>query len=188
MTIGFHIGGICQIGINDNFSINPELLYYTAGAKSDVTSSYSLMGQNISEEIVDKITLSYLQIPILATYSLEKESGFNFSAGPYFGILMGASTSSDVTSTVGQTTTKNSTSSSNDSANSKLDIGLALGVGYKLSSGLGFGIRYNIGLASVFKSYTYTDNSLGVPIQVTQPAYGKNSVISLSVNYMFGGK
>jgi len=183
MNIGFHIGGIVNIGVNESFSVQPELLYSTAGAKWDQTTTQTFFG--VTETIDDnaKYSLSYIQIPILAQYKLD--NGLFFQAGPYFGILMGASASETITTTItGQPTQSTSVSSSSDSANNKLDIGLAFGVGYQMPSGLGFSLRYDLGLSSLYKGYSYTDPSSGLTI--TQPDYGKNGVIQISVHYMFG--
>jgi hypothetical protein len=170
MAIGFHLGGICNIPLSDNFAISPELLYSTGGFKETITESGSFLGVSINQSASDNVSLGYIQIPILAKYSLDKDGGFNFSAGPYIGILVSASDSAGSVS----------------SSCNTIDIGLAFGVGYQLGSGLGFGVRYNLGLTDIFKSYTTTDTSTGVPISVTQPGYGKNGVIAISVSYMFG--
>ncbi len=179
MGVGFHVGAILNYDINDNLAFAPELLYTTVNCKETMSYSYTFFGQTYSGSGTGTNVLSYIQLPLLLKYSLNKEEGLNFSAGPYLGILAGASSTSTSVSN-GQSS---SSSSSSDSSNNKLDIGLALGVGYLLPMGLGFDLRYNIGLANDYKSSSYTDSNGNTQ---TQAAYGKNGVIMLSFRYMLG--
>lgn len=159
MLIGAHVGPLVKIPINENFSIIPELLYSMKGFKVDD----------------DALSLSYLEIPIMANYQLE--SGLNFELGPYVGFLLAADAEgTDVKEFMEST-----------------DVGVGLGLGYRLESGLGFGARYSLGLTTLNKEQTITiivgtDPVTGLPIfaTATQEAYGKNSVIGISVSYLFG--
>lgn len=159
MLIGAHVGPFVKLPINENFSIIPEILYSMKGAKMDD----------------DALSLSYLEIPIMANYQLE--SGLNFELGPYVGFLLAADAEgTDVKEFMEST-----------------DFGIGLGLGYRMESGLGFGARYSLGLATLNKEQTFTiivgtDPNTGQPIvaTVTQEAYGKNSVIGISVSYLFG--
>jgi outer membrane protein with beta-barrel domain len=179
MNIGFQLGGICNYAINENFSINGELLYHTGGTKQTYTSSSTLY-DTMSTNETDKISLSYIQIPITARYKLD--NGLSFEAGLYFGILAGAS--ENVSGTTSSTfmgatsTTSISQDTSISSYCNSVDIGLVVGVGYQMPSGLGFSARYNVGLTDIFKAQTYGS--------VTEAAYGTNGIISLAVFYMFG--
>jgi hypothetical protein len=108
----------------------------------------------------NKLTLSYIEIPVLAKYKLE--SGLNFFLGPYVGFLMSASADPggvDVKDFVEST-----------------DVGLKVGIGYELASGLGFNAHYEMGFTKLSKEV------LGV-----QPSTN-NTVIGIGISYMFGGK
>lgn len=185
MHIGFHIGAVCNIALNDNFSIAPELLYSQGGYKQTYTftDDGSFSGVKETNTTVSNVSLNYLQIPIMAHYKLE--SGLYFEAGLYFGILLSAS--NHETGTFNETSpvafnASSDTTSSNDSALNKVDFGLAFGVGYQLPMGLAFNVRYDLGLTSLVKSQTYGT----APYTVTEPAWGKNGIIQISISYMFG--
>lgn len=123
MKLGFHFGFVVDLGITDNFIIEPGIFYSIKGTQSSANSDA-------------KINLNYLDIPILAKYQLE--SGLNFFLGPYVGILMSATTEpggGDIKEFLNTT-----------------DFGLKVGIGYQMGSGLGFNAHYGLGLANLNKS------------------------------------
>ncbi|MEO5599572.1 MAG: porin family protein [Cyclobacteriaceae bacterium] len=69
---GFHAGGYLNIGFGDKFSIQPELLYNSVGAKLSNTD----------------FKTDYLSIPVMLKFS--PAPIFNFHFGPQFGFLMSA--------------------------------------------------------------------------------------------------
>ena len=94
-----------------------------------------------------------------------KSSGFYGEVGPYFGFL-----------TSGKVKTKTGTGSSESDIKDLFDgtdIGAALGVGYILNSGIGFGARYNMGLQNIYNN--------------TAPEY-KNRFWQVNLIYMFSPK
>jgi Outer membrane protein beta-barrel domain len=146
MKVGIHIGAIVELSISDNFIIAPGILYSMKGTQDKDESKY-------------KLNLNYLEIPINAKYKME--SGLNFFAGPYIGLLLSA-TSTDGTDDVD---VKEFFTSS--------DIGLNVGLGFDMESGLGFSAQYGMGLSSIY------DNS---------EIDGKINTIGISLRYMLGGK
>ena len=114
----FHLGAVAEIGISDQFSVQPELLYSEQGAKDD----------SDDDEVV---RTNYLTLPIMAKYYLT--DGLCIEAGPQIGFLLTAEVEDDGDTIDLKDNTKNT------------DIGLAFGLGYKLDSGLNFGIRYFLG-------------------------------------------
>src|SRR5687767_13281425 len=69
---GFHVGGFLNLGFSETFSIQPELLYNSLGAKiADI-----------------QFKTDYLSIPVMLKYS--PVAIFNIHAGPQFGFLMSA--------------------------------------------------------------------------------------------------
>ncbi len=124
--IGFNVGAFTEIKISEKFSIQPELLYSTQGAKVDSD------GDNVD------FILSYLNIPIMAKYYVSPK--FSLEAGPQIGFLTSAKgkamgVSIDV----------------KDFFNST-DFGLNLGGGYDFTKNLSAGLRYNLGLSNIAKT------------------------------------
>ncbi|HET8837593.1 MAG TPA: porin family protein [Flavobacteriaceae bacterium] len=67
---GFVAGAFLGIKLNDNFAIQPELLYSQQGAKLDVGD----------------FNLNYVNVPIIIKYYLIQ--GFNIQVGPQFGFVV----------------------------------------------------------------------------------------------------
>ena len=114
----FHLGGVAEVSILEKFSIQPELLYSAQGAKDE----------SDDDEVVK---LDYITLPILAKYYVM--DNLSLEAGPQIGFLLNAEVEDDG----GTIDLKDNTKST--------DIGFAFGAGYKLESGLNFGIRYFLG-------------------------------------------
>ena len=135
-----HIGGTLEVEIFDSFSIQAELLY---------------SGQGYSEEFGDvdyKAKLDYINLPLLVRYHVEDD--LFVEVGPQVGLLISA-----------KADFPDNNIDIRDMMN-VIDVGLNLGVGYKLDSGLNFGIRYSRGITNAFSSNSF-----------------KNSVLQLSVGF-----
>ena len=139
MKMGFHVGGVVDIGVSDNFSVETGILYSGKGTQS-------------SEESSLKWNIAYIDIPVLAKYKME--SGLNFFAGPYVGFLM----SSELTDGTLDLDIKEYTSGT--------DFGMKLGMGFKLESGLAFSAHYGLGLANLNKDSEYSDTNGVIGISV----------------------
>lgn len=121
----FHFGGIAEIGISDDFAIQPELLYSEQGADYS-ESSFS-----------GDYKLSYLNVPVLAKVNVAE--GFSLEAGPQVGILLSAKDKYDSGGDSFEEDVKDQTKG--------IGFDASVGAAYKLDSGLNFGARYNLGLS-----------------------------------------
>jgi len=137
----FHLGVTAEIEMSDTFSIQPELLYSGQGYTAD-------------GDVTGKV--DYINLPVMAKFYVGE--GFSLEAGPQIGFLASAKVDVDGESI-----------DFKDDAKST-DFSLNLGAGYKLNSGLNFGLRYSMGLTDV-PDYD-TDGF-------------KHSVLQLSVGYNF---
>ena len=117
----FHFGVFTEISISDKFSVQPELLYSSQGAKSDNSG--------------DELKLDYLNLPIMAKFYVAE--GFSLEAGPQVGFLMSAKFDVDG----GSEDIKDETSD--------IDFGLNFGLGFQMETGLSFGARYKLGLSNI---------------------------------------
>lgn len=161
MKIGFHVGAVAEIKLNEKFSIQPEVLYSVQGAKS--SGNTTIMGVTSSFE--GKQSLDYISIPIMAKYYIVE--GFSVELGPQVGFLMKAEAETDITIAGVNTNTKGD---NKDNFNG-VDFGIGVGLAYDLPMGLFVNGRYNLGLSDVVK-----DNK-GDAV--------KNGVIQIGVGYKF---
>lgn len=132
--VGFNAGVYGKWTLGDVIGIQPELLYSTKGTKAEYDVAV-FEGEN-------KFNLHYLDIPVLAVFSLNEH--FEIHAGPYFSYLLGASVSTegDLGDDVDQLDRDNF---------SEGDFGLAGGVAFG-SEEAKIGVRYNYGLKEIADS------------------------------------
>tara|TARA_R110000850_G_scaffold277086_1_gene422273 strand:- start:573 stop:1211 length:639 start_codon:yes stop_codon:yes gene_type:complete len=168
MKIGFHVGGVVEIPLSEQFSFAPELLFSTQGTKSEYSETDTFLGETFTYEFEEKLNLSYLNIPLMAKYYVSE--GFSLEAGPQVGFLISAKAEGDESVTVDGVTESESYSIDIKDELESLDFGLNFGAGFKMESGLFFQGRYNLGLANL------TGNS---DVKIT------NQVIQFSVGFMF---
>ncbi|WP_166921875.1 porin family protein [Flavobacterium poyangense] len=159
--VGFQVGGFAEIKISDKFSVQPEILFSTQGAKFEESNSL------VSTK--DNTCLSYLNVPVMAKfYVVEK---FSLEAGPQIGFLLAAKSKYETKSEVFG-------SESGDEDIKKdfesIDFGVNFGAGYDFTENLSVGLRYNLGLSNIAKVEA-GDEKFSV----------KNSVFALSVGYKF---
>ncbi|MDY0090169.1 MAG: porin family protein [Flavobacteriaceae bacterium] len=70
----FHFGAVLELGIFQNFSIQPELLYSSQGAKVD-------------SDAVKDIKYDYITVPVLAKFYLITDK-LSLEAGPQFSFMI----------------------------------------------------------------------------------------------------
>ena len=119
---GFHIGGFAEFKVGDKFTVQPELLYSTQGAKYDG----------------GKTNLDYINIPIMFKYYVA--DAFSLEAGPQIGFLISGKLKPD-----------SGTSVDVKSAYKSTDFDLDFGAGYDFTDNISAAIRYNLGLAQLQK-------------------------------------
>ncbi len=127
--IGYYAGAFADIGVSDQFSVQPELFYSLLGSKIDVNSGEG--------SVTGTEDLGYINLPVLLKYNKE---GFSAFLGPQISYLLSAKSKSG-----GQTT--------DDKSNLKsTDFSGVIGAGYTLTNGFGFDARYQLGLSDIAKS------------------------------------
>lgn len=68
---GYHFGINAELGLSNNFSIQPEVLYSTQGAESDDVD----------------FDINYVNVPVLAKFYVMRN--FSLQMGPQFGYVVG---------------------------------------------------------------------------------------------------
>lgn len=160
---GFHLGLVAEIPFGENLAFQPEILYSSQGAESEMTESY--MGITYSSK--DKLSFDYVNIPLLAKYTIIP--GLSLHAGPQIGFLINSEAEYEVTM---DGETESETEDLKDYTKG-MDFALAAGLGYKLNMGVFFNARYTAGLLNIVDNEDNDDYSV------------KNNVFQLSVGYMF---
>lgn len=127
---GFHVGAVVDIPVSESFSVQPELIYSAQGAEYSESDGYN-----------GKFKFDYLNIPIVA--KLAVADGLFVEAGPQIGFLLSAKDEYDLIGggESGEDDIKEFVKGT--------DFAVALGLSYRMQSGLSFGARYNIGLSEL---------------------------------------
>ena len=128
MKTAFHVGMFLEFKLDDSWSIQPEVLYSSQGAKT----SYTVFGQTLESDI----TADYVNIPVMAKYYVAE--GFSIEAGPQIGFLMNAK--------AGDQDVKDSYKS--------MDISGNVGVNYDFPMGLFINARYSHGFTKINEDVT----------------------------------
>lgn len=122
--VGFNAGVFMNAPLAANFSIQPEVLYNTKGAKAD--------GADLS------LNLDYISVPVMFQYNATPQ--FYLEVGPEFSFIVSSKAKSGgVTVDV-------------DGIVEKFDIGVGLGAGYYFTSNIGVTARYVAGFSDVIKN------------------------------------
>ena len=133
---GFHVGLFTEFPVAPRFSIQPEVIYSTQGARFE-----NALGEA-------DIRTQYLNVPVLAKFYVA--DGFNIQAGPQIGFLTGAEWQMDGADDIDVSEHMKGT-----------DFGLLFGAGYKLAQGLTIDARYNMGLSNVLDDNSEAFENLG---------------------------
>jgi hypothetical protein len=118
--IGFHVGGLFNFMVGKAFSIQPEVLFSSQGAKYNNAGNTS------------NLKVSYVNVPVMAKLKFGK---VYLEAGPQVGFRAGQDAN-------------NGNQTINNFAKN-LDLSLGAGIGYHTPSGFGVGARYMAGLSKV---------------------------------------
>ncbi|PVX49944.1 outer membrane protein with beta-barrel domain [Balneicella halophila] len=124
MKTKFNLGVLAEFMVNEQFSIQPEVLYSAQGADEDNT----------------ELTLDYITVPVMFKYYVAP--GFSLQAGPQVGFLV----NDDYEASLGDV----SVSPDTDDVFKTVDFGLNFGLGYKFYNNIFVDARYNLGLTEVF--------------------------------------
>lgn len=204
---GVQVGATLNVGISENFSFQPSLLFSQKGAEfsgSDSDNSNSPYVTTIKATATPKI--GYLELPLNFVYTFGGQNGVQIFAGPYAALgVSGSGTAKGEIITndpnylaIGATGTfpatlkvefgdqQNENANNNSSSNSltatatvrRFDAGLNAGVGYRVGP-FQAQLGYGLGLVNFVPKDTQ-GNDTG--------SKSYNRVFQLSANYFFGGK
>ena len=120
--LGLHAGGVAHIHLNQNWAIQPELLYSAQG-----------FGDIDNSDV--KWKLDYVNVPVMVQYMFD--NGFRLETGPQLGLLVNAKAEAG-----------NVEDDLKDVLKST-DVSWGFGLNYLSRSQIGVGARYNLGLTDI---------------------------------------
>lgn len=139
--IGFNFGFLGHIHLNNQFAIQPEIVYSAQGAMQNVDNG------------TNKLNLDYINVPVLLQYMFD--NGLRLQAGPQVGFLVSAKSK----------TGNNSIDVKNDM--NLIDLALSFGASYVFpATGLGIDARYNLGLSNINKNGTVNSTNRGLQLGI----------------------
>jgi Outer membrane protein beta-barrel domain len=142
---GYHFGLLGHIHFDNQFAIQPEIVYSAQGAKIGDT----------------KYNLDYVNVPVLFQYMFD--NGFRLQAGPQAGFLLSAKSK------------YNNTTTDNKEDFKPIDLCASIGASYVVpSTGFGIDARYNLGLNNINKNSTVNSTNRGLQLGVFY-IFGHNS-------------
>jgi hypothetical protein len=129
--VGYAIGCFATYGINEQFSLQPELLLTVKGSQIDYNDYFELSGST---------NLTYLEIPVLMRFHFSRTSEMspNFFAGPALGFNIGATYDYDING--------NNMSGDIEDMN-PIEFSMIFGAGIDTRQ-ITFDVRYDMGLTT----------------------------------------
>lgn len=173
---GFHAGGIADISLAENFSLQPQLLFIMKGTKQ---KGYKETIAGVDVNIPgSKLTLNYLELPVNFLYKHEVGAGKIFvGAGPYLGFGISGKSKVDDSDADGKVKFDGKKSEDIEAGDEdmhlkRIDAGANVLAGYELKNGLLFSVNYSLGLTNIDPD----------------GAKSKNNYFGISVGYLFNAK
>ena len=137
MKVGINLGVFAKLPLATGFSIQPELLYSSKGAKETYNNFIEGEGEY-------RFNLNYIELPVLAVFNLGKN--FNIHAGPYIAYLASVNIKDmEDDGTIDEIAELNAENFN------RIDYGLSGGLGIDIQN-FSIGARYNYGLREIGKS------------------------------------
>lgn len=164
-VFGPTIGGFVTYAINEKLGVRAELLYTTKGSKYDLSYSESDEGYSFSMDGSVKMKMNWIDIPILAVYSVA--NNISVFAGPFIEFYLGGELESDLTMSFsfdGETfseSEKDTEKIESEDVNS-IGFGLIFGGAYGLTDNIDVEARYALGLTSFDEDVTIKNSGLQV--------------------------
>lgn len=195
IKVGFHAGFVGDFLLTEHFYLQPGIQYNMKGGQNERSATVLIPGGTDRYERKDKLTLSYVSLPINLVYKFGGENGgFFIGAGGYAAALVDARTKFKE-----EMTTKVANESDveiKSDGSSKLAIGNNAGdditrMDYGVQGLLGVELNNNwyikgtaqAGLRNVFKGGNINNTSAVMPTNAD--VSGKNMSYMLTVGYMF---
>ena len=181
--IGIAGGFYMEIALNDQWYINPELLFSQKGASFTYNYTHdSNVNKRDEHETTNELILSYVELNPTISFKASNKLSLNF--GPSIAFLI----SDDYTQIDSDETISNDLTPAKFDSES-LDIALNLGLSYYFTEHFLVDARVNTGLITIGEASKLTSTGLVGTTQVNYPKKNKyelkNRAIVFSIAYLF---
>lgn len=180
---GFHVGAVMDWNVAGSFYIQPGIYFTTRGAKGEWSES----DEDYSYKLTEKLNMSYLQIPVLASYRFAVSDAvkIDVNVGPYIAFGLGGKVKIEETETyMGETERTSdkydifgkSTDDKDKGDFKRFDAGLRFGAGVNIHR-FYVGVSYDLGLTNLAHT--------GDDYRWSSKDKFKNGALNISVGYNF---
>lgn len=161
--LGFTIGAGLNTPLGDGmFSLQPELNYVQKGAKAEYDN----------QDRTDKLTLGYLEVPVLVKVTFGEATKFYVNAGPSVGFGLGGKYKVEIGDNSEDVDVKFGDGDDEDKyyVEKGTDIGFQLGAGVIVAEKVMIDVRYGLGLTDLYDDTSMKNNVLqftvGIPLSI----------------------
>ncbi len=187
-NLGLRAGLVADIGVSDNFSIQPGLQFVMKGARNEFSlTETNASGREFKTQVQDLLNINYIELPINVQYKTREDgTGFFVGAGPYVGYAFSGKRSLQTeTSRKGGGLTDSTAKTQSDDP---LDFGDNAGDDIKnLDVGIGLNVGYMLPAGAFVRGYGQYSFSNIYPVAESDYET-KNYGFGITLGYMFGGK
>ena len=165
--VGFQVGLLVDLGITENISVIPEILYSQRGA----FQKYEEEGNSKNTQSITYV-FNYLQLPVNLAFkfNIGSSSKMSLFAGPYFGYLLSAEgkLETDIDGEKNEEKEKFEIGSNEDQFKA-LDYGVNAGLGFHWGNGMFLKLQYNLGLNNIvnFSEPTWKNKNVAITLGYT---------------------
>jgi len=162
--LAYHFGFFSEIPMSNNFSFNPEILYFSIGSTFDFNiQNYNVQADplylNSSYNSVDRA--NFLSVPLNLRYKFTNRFGLDF--GPQISFLLNSVSKIKESSGFEDQPTRIARS-----GNFRLEYGANLGLSFILNDKVNLQLRYYQGLKNLSKSTLFPDQrSFNIALQLS---------------------
>lgn len=153
--LAYHFGGFANISLSENFSVNPELLYFSIGS----TFSFSIENfdsldpnPNVNTSFKTVQRANFLAVPVNFRYNFTNHFGLDF--GPQISFLLNSASKVRQANNLSEIPEKTTVP-----GNFRPDYGANIGLTFSPNEKINFQLRYYQGLKNLNRGSTLIDSS-----------------------------
>lgn len=190
--VGYQLGAVVNVPLNENLSLRPELLYSREGFKYEYKETFVFDAFNEFDFKANMVCkLNYFTLPVNFVIQIPVSENIKLQpyAGPYASILMGGKATIEENSSGRPESVEKKIKTGKEPSNTEdfyfnsLDFGFNLGLGLQIESFL-ITANYKLGLSNIEPHYidSSDENTRGEYMKMS------NRGFNFSVAYFLGAK